>query len=332
MHNEGERLFTVIQNGIGLHIYDAALISNKTCYMAKNNASIYSALVADILVAATKFIAGGYTNSSSMISEGIHSLVDSTNQLLLLYGLKRSRKPPDKSMPFGYGKELYFWSFIVSILIFALGGGFSLYQGIIHIIHPEELGDPTWNYVVLLLSFIFDGASFVIAIKQFNKSRGGLSYWDAIIKSKDPASFLVLFEDGAAVLGLIIVFIFMVCSHAFDMPVLDGVASSLVGLLLIFVSIILARESRSLLMGEGIAPETQRKIKELAEKDQAVIRVSNILSTYESPEEVVLMLVIQFKPRLDTADITGAIERIRKAIKQKFSLVEFVIIQPQAFS
>jgi cation diffusion facilitator family transporter len=297
--------------------------------MAKNHASIYSALIADILIAATKFIAGAHTNSSSMIAEGIHSLVDTSNQLLLLYGLKVSKKPPDKLRPFGYGKELYFWSFIVSILIFGLGGGLSVYQGVIHIIHPEPLSNPFWNYIVLAFSFLFDGASFIIAIKQFNKARNDMPFWNAIIRSKDPSSFLVLFEDGAAVLGLVIVFIFMLLSHSLNMPVLDGVASLLVGLLLIFSSIILARESRSLLMGEGIAPETQQKIKALVESDETVLKVSNILSTYQSPEEIILMLLVQFKHDLDTDEITNAIDRIRNSIKEKFTLVEFVLIQPQ---
>ena len=300
--------------------------------MAKNRASIYSALIANLLIAVTKFIAGAYTNSSSMIAEGIHSVVDTANEILLLYGLKKSKKPPDKLRPFGYGKELYFWSFIVSILIFGLGGGVSILQGIIHIQSPEPLGNPTWNYVVLAISVVFEGTSLIIAIREFNKVRGDLSFWQAIIRSKDPASFQVLFEDSAAVSGLVIVFIFMKIAHAYNLPVLDGVASITVGLLLVFVSLILARESRSLLMGEGIAPETQKKIIALAERDPSVIKVANVLSTYESPEEVVLMLIINFKPDLDTEEITDTIERVRKAIKKQFELVEFVIIQPQAAS
>lgn len=298
--------------------------------MAKARASIYSALLANLLIAATKFIAGAVTNSSSMISEGIHSTVDTVNELLLLYGLKRSKKPADKRHPFGYGKELYFWSFIVSILIFGLGGGLSIYQGIVHIRRPEPLGDPTWNYIVLGCSVIFEGISFVIAIKEFNKVRGGTAFWQAVVRSKDPSSFLVLFEDGAAVLGLVIVFVLMQCSHAFNLPFLDGVASVLVGLLLVAVSLILARESRSLLMGEGIAPETQQKIITLAEQDDAVVKVVNVLSTYQSPEEVVLMLIVYFKPHLDTEELTGAIDRIRKRIKEQFELIAVVIIQPQA--
>lgn len=297
--------------------------------MAKNRTSIYSALVANLLIAVTKFIAGSFTNSSSMIAEGIHSMVDTTNQVLLLYGLKRSKKPADSLRPFGYGKELYFWSFIVSILIFGLGGGLSIYQGVLHIQHPETPGDPTWNYVVLGLSMIFEGVSLIIAAKEFNKLRGELSFWNAIVKSKDPSSFLVVFEDGAAVIGLIIVFVLMFCSHHFLIPWLDGLASVLVGVLLIFASWIIARESRSLLMGEGITNDIRQKIKMLAEKDKAVITVSNIISTYQSPEEILLILVVSFKPDLDTEAITDAIDRIRKAIKNEFTLVEFVIIQPQ---
>ncbi len=264
-----------------------------------------------------------------MISEGIHSTVDTTNQLLLLYGLKRSKKAADQFHPFGYGKELYFWSFVVSILIFGLGGALSIFQGIAHIREPEVMKDPMWNYIVLILSLIFEGTSLFIAVKAFNRTRNGMGWWDAIIKSKDPSSFLVVFEDGAAVAGLIIVMILMGISHSLQIPELDGLASVIVGLLLVFVSFILARESRSLLMGEGIAPETRQKISQLAEKDAAVIRVKNILSTYQSPEEVVLILIIDFEDHLDTEEITGAIERIRESIKKEFQLVRFVLIQPE---
>ncbi|NTE04351.1 cation transporter [Agrobacterium tumefaciens] len=298
--------------------------------MAKANKSIYSALAANLLIAVTKFIAGAFTNSSSMIAEGIHSTVDTSNQLLLLYGLKRSIKPADEYRPFGYGKELYFWSFIVSIMIFGLGGVLSVSQGITHIRHPETLVNPGWNYIVLALSFVFEGASFIVAIKEFNQTRKGLSWWKAIIKSKDPSGFLVLFEDGAAVLGLLIVFILMVLSHNLNMPFLDGLASVLVGILLIFVSFILARESRSLLMGEGLSPETQQKLKDLTEADPDVIAVKSILSTYQSPKEVLLILVLTFRPELDTEDLTDAIDRIREKIKAEYELIKFVIIQPQS--
>lgn len=298
--------------------------------MTKNNKSIYAALVANLLIAITKFVAGSITRSSAMISEGIHSVVDTMNQVLLLYGLKQSRKPADQAHPFGYGKELYFWSFIVSILIFSLGGGLSIYHGIQFLANPVETGNPTVNYIVLGVSFVFEVISFGVAIKEFNVVRGELGWWKAIMISKDPASFLVLFEDAAAVLGLVIVFVFMAIGHYFDIPAMDGIASIAVGVLLVAVSIVLGRESRSLLMGEGIAPETQKKIKALAEKDEAVLKVNNVLSTYQSPEEVVLMLIVTFKPDLNTEDITNAIARIRNSVKNEFDLVEFVIIQPHS--
>ncbi|WP_294220586.1 cation diffusion facilitator family transporter [uncultured Chryseobacterium sp.] len=297
--------------------------------MANNRKSIYSALAANLLIAVTKFTAGAFTNSSSMISEGINSTVDTTNQFLLLYGIKRSKKAPDESHPFGYGKELYFWSFVVSILIFGLGGALSIYQGILHIIKPEVMKDPFWNYIVLILSLIFEGTSLIISVKEFNKTRNGVRWWDAIIKSKDPSSFLVVFEDGAAVAGLTIVMILMGISHSFGIPELDGVASIIVGLILVFVSLILARESRSLLMGEGIAPETREKISKLAERDDAVVRTKNILSTYQSPEEIVLVLIIDFKDHLDTEEITEAVQRIRRTVKTAFPLVRYIIIQPE---
>jgi len=300
--------------------------------MATSNKSIYSALAANLLIAITKFIAGFFSNSAAMISEGIHSLVDTVNQILLLFGLKRSKKPADATRPFGYGKELYFYSFIVSILIFGLGGGLSIYQGITHIIKPEELGDPTWNYVVLALSVVFEGASLVIAAKEFNVIRGNNGWWDTIVRSKDPSNFLVLFEDGAAVTGLFIVMICMFFSHHYNIPELDGLASLLVGLLLVGVSIILARESRSLLMGEGISDTSKEKITLIAEKDPAVQKVMNIISVYESPEEILLMLIIAFQEDLDTQEINESIDRLRQEIKDEFKLMKFVIIQPESIT
>lgn len=297
--------------------------------MASTKLSIYSALAANVFIAAIKFVAGAITNSGSMISEGIHSLVDTVNELLLLFGMNQSKKEPDSTHPFGYGKELYFWSFIVSILIFGLGGGISIYQGILHIIRPEEIVDPKINYIVLGLSALFEGFSFIVALKHFNALRGEQTLWQAIIKSKDPTSFLVLFEDGAAVAGLLIVGLFTYLNVRFHWPFLDGVASVLVGLLLIAVSSILARESRSLLMGEGITRETKIKISELVKKDPAVIKVMHILSTYQSPEEIVLVLIIAFEENLSTQEITEAIDRIRDTVKEAFKLVRFVMVQPQ---
>jgi cation diffusion facilitator family transporter len=296
--------------------------------MTGSNKSIYAALFANLLIAVTKFIAGGIGNSASMIAEGIHSVVDTVNQLLLLMGITLSKKKPDRYHPLGYGKELYFWSFVVSILIFGLGGGVSVYQGITHIIHPEELGDPTWSYVVLAASVVFEGTSLVIAAIEFNKLREGLSWWDAIIKSKDPSTFLVLFEDSAAVAGLCIVSVGLYLSHYLNAPYIDGVASLLVGIILIFVSLILARESRSLLMGEGIRMNTKRRIRQIAEGDEGVMKLMHLMSTYQSPEEILVMMIIAFKPDMTTGQINDSIDRIREQVKSEFKRIRFVIIQP----
>ncbi len=299
--------------------------------MASTNKSIYSALAANLLIAITKFIAGAVSNSSAMIAEGVHSVVDTINQLLLLLGIKLSRKKPDKYHPLGYGKELYFWSFVVSIMIFGLGGGISIYQGIMHILHPIELGDPKWSYIVLSLSIVFEGSSLIVAATEFNRLRNGQSWWQAIVNSKDPSTFLVLFEDAAAVLGLLIVLICLWLSHHLNKPFIDGIASLLVGLLLVFVSLILARESRSLLMGEGLNKKTKVRIKNIVEDDASVMRLMHLLSSYQSPEEVLLMLIVAFKPDQNTAQINNAIDRIRDTIKAEYRLVRFVIIQPEVY-
>ena len=296
--------------------------------MAKSNKSIYGALIANLLIAVTKFIAGGITNSSSMIAEGVHSMVDTVNEVLLLYGRKRSRKPPDNERPFGYGKELYFWSFIVSLLIFGLGGGISIYQGILHIIHPEPVSSYVWNYAVLGLSVIFEGSSLTIAIKEFNKTKGDDGWWNAIIKSKDPSSFAVLFEDSAAVAGLLIVGICMFIGQQYGIHEMDGIASVLVGLLLMAVSGILARESRSLLMGEGVSAVSRARIKAIVEEDKAVVSVLKMFTIYESPDEVLLMMIVDFKPDINTDEITKGIDRIKDNIRADFSNIRYIFMQP----
>jgi cation diffusion facilitator family transporter len=299
--------------------------------MAGANRSIYAALLANLLIAVTKFIAGAISHSAAMIAEGVHSVVDTINQLLLLLGLGLSKKKPDKYHPLGYGKELYFWSFVVSILIFGLGGGISIYQGITHILQPIELGNATWSYVVLAVSVVFEGTSLIIAAKEFNKLRDGQTWWDAIINSKDPSTFLVLFEDSAAVAGLFIVMICLYLSHHLNKPYIDGVASLLVGLILVVVSLILARESRSLLMGEGIKKDTKKRIQEITEGDKDVLSLMHLMSTYQSPEEILVMMIVAFEPGLDTAQINDAIDRIREEIKAEFGRIRFLIIQPDVF-
>lgn len=296
--------------------------------MSHSKKSIYSALIANFLIAIVKFVAGAMSGSAGMRAEGVHSLVDTMNEVLLLYGIRQSKKPPDERHPFGYGKELYFWSFIVSILIFAVGGGISIYQGIVHLMHPEPLGNLFWNYLVLAIALVLDGISFTIALREFNQRRGKTNWWQAVVSSKDPTSFVVLFEDAADVLGLLIVGACTFLSQVYGLHWLDGLGSLLVGMLLVGMSLILARESRSLLMGEGLSEKKQDKIKALVLQDPGVLSVKRIISNYQAPETVILMLQVEFKGDLDTGALTAVIQRLRRTIKHQFPLVQFVMIQP----
>jgi len=300
-----------------------------SCSMQKSKLSIYAALISNLLIAAFKFIAGSISNSSAMISEGIHSVVDTLNELLLLWGIKQSNKPRDRKRPFGYGRELYFWAFIVSMLIFGLGGGISIYQGIIHLAHPIHLEDPKWNYIVLVFALVIEGISLLIAAKAFNKLRKGQGWWLAVKNSKDPSDFLVLFEDAAAVVGVLIVLCCQWLGQRYSIVYLDGLASLLVGLLLVAVSLVLARESRSLLMGESIAEVARKKIISITETDEAVEKVLREFSIYLSPDEILLMMDVQFKATLKTPAIHHAIDRIREAIQQQYPAIKYMMIQPE---
>ena len=296
--------------------------------MPASKTPIYSALAANLAIAITKFIAAGITGSSAMISEGIHSLVDTLNEILLLLGIRRSQQPPDDKRPFGYGKELYFWAFMVSILIFGVGGGLSFYEGFTHLRHPEPMSSPFWNYIVLGIAFGFDGFSFFTALKEFNLQRGSQPFWSAVKQSKDPSTFVVLFEDAADLMGLIVAFLGIFLSHQLENPYLDGAASIVIGLILTAVSVVLVRESRSLLMGESADPAVLHRVLALVEGDDAVIRVLEWPSMYLAPEEIFLMLVIDFRNDLNTTDINQAITRIRTTVQREVPIVKRLFIEP----
>ncbi len=286
------------------------------------------ALGANLAIAVTKFIAAAVTGSSAMISEGIHSLVDTSNEVLLLFGIKKSKKPADEARPFGYGKELYFWAFIVSILIFGLGGGISFYEGITHLQHPVIVRDPFWNYIVLGIAFIFDGVSFITAFKEFNIQRGSRPFWAAVKKSKDPATFVVLFEDAADLLGLIVAFLGIYLGHSLNNPFYDAAASLLIGIILTAVSVLLAKESRSLLMGESAGKGTLAGITTITEADPTVHKVISTPSMYLAPEEILLLICISFHENCTSLEITEAVKRIRSNIQQKFPSIKQIFIQP----
>ncbi|CAN0592258.1 unnamed protein product, partial [Ectocarpus sp. 12 AP-2014] len=238
---------------------------------------IYAALIGNSLIAVCKFIAGGITGSSAMLSEAIHSVVDSFNQLLLLYGIKKSNKPPDDKHPFGYGMDLYFWTFVVAILIFAIGAGLSLYKGYVHILHPEPINSPYVNYVVLLLSMVFEGVAWTIAYREFNKERGETPWFKAIRRSKDPTIFTVLFEDTAAMMGLTIAFLGVAGSHLLGWHFMDGLASLGIGVVLAAVAILLAIESKGLLIGEGADPLIVQDLRAYLKDDNRIKQTNELL-------------------------------------------------------
>ncbi len=298
--------------------------------MAASKVPIYSALIANFLIAVTKFIAAGITGSSAMISEGIHSVVDAGNEVLLLYGLKQSKKPATEKRPFGNGKELYFWAFIVSVLIFAVGGGISFYEGITHLQHPEVIRAPKWNYIVLGFAFVFDGISFITAIREFNRQRGAVPFWKAVRVSKDPSTFVVLFEDAADVLGLIVAFLGIYLGHLYQNPIFDGAASMIIGVILTGISIILARESRSLLMGESADPKLLSRVAGLVNGDPAIRQISHALSTYMGPEEVLILLKVHFSEELSSAEMVTTIRRLRTSVKKDIPSVKQLYIEPTA--
>lgn len=279
--------------------------------------AIVAAILGNVAIAATKFIAAAITGSSAMISEGIHSIVDTGNGGLMLLGIHKSRKPPDVEHPFGHGKELYFWSLIVAIAIFALGCGMSVYEGITHLLHPKPVENPHWNYIVLGFAFVFEGGSWLFGWKAFSTARGKKGIVEAVQSSKDPSTFMVLFEDTAALLGLVIAFAGIFIGQRLNNSYADGLASILIGIELGLVSIFLAYKSKGLLIGEGVERGTLRKIKKLVEADAAVEHVSRLLTMYFGPHEVLLTLELKFRDDLSAVDVRKAVARIQKNVRKE---------------
>ena len=294
--------------------------------------TIYGAIAANLLIAITKFAAAFFTGSSSMLSEGIHSLADTGNEGLLLLGVHRSNKKPDATHPFGYGQELYFWSLVVAIVLFGLGGGMSLYEGITHILNPRELEDPLWNYVTLALAVLFEGTSFLIALRALLRAKGQESIWQAVHTSKDPAVFVVLFEDAAALVGLALAFFGVFFSHRFGEPRLDGVASILIGLVLAAVSIALAYESKGLLLGESADPTTVQQIQQLVTADGDVQRARKPLTMHLGPEEVLVNLDVEFRPGLTSSELTATVDRLEQKIRAAAPQVTRIFIVAEALA
>jgi cation diffusion facilitator family transporter len=289
--------------------------------------AIYAAIGANLAIAVSKFTAAAFTGSSAMISEGIHSLVDSGNGGLLLLGIYRSRRPADAEHPFGYGKELYFWTLIVAIMIFAVGGGISAYEGLLHILNPAPIESALWNYVVLVLAIIFEGYSFYIAFKGFQVAKGDKNFWRSIHTSKDPTTFTVLFEDSAALLGLLVALAGVYLAHEFDNPYFDGSASIVIGVILAAVAVLLAYETKGLLVGEGADPETLQQIRRLTKSDPAVERVNRMLTMYFGPHTVLLAMDLQFRKNLSAAELEQSIDRLEETIRKHHRDVKHIFIE-----
>ncbi|MBB2972002.1 cation diffusion facilitator family transporter [Mesorhizobium sp. RMAD-H1] len=290
---------------------------------------IYAALIGNLLIAVTKFIAAFFTGSSAMMSEGFHSLVDTGNELLLLYGLRSAARPPDVDHPFGHGRELYFWSFIVALLVFAVGAGISFYEGIRHVLSPEPVRNPFANYVVLALSAVFEGVTWRIALKEFRRKKGPLGYLAAARRSKDPSVFTVLFEDSAALLGLTIAFTGILAAQLLDMPVLDGVASIGISFVLAATAVFLARESKELLMGEPAYPEVQRAVLTIVQADPDVQKANGVLTVHLGPEQVLAMISVEFEDRLTAPEIEACVERIEARLKAEQPTIIALFVKPQ---
>ena len=293
------------------------------------NIVLFGALFANLGIAVAKFVAAGITGSSSMLSEGFHSLVDSGNQLLLLYGQRRAKRPPDRQHPFGYGRELYFWAFVVAILIFGLGAGISIYEGWVHIRDPEPLRDPTVNYAVLAIAAMLEGSSWAIAVRAFAKAHRGSGWWQAVKESKDPATFIVLFEDSAALAGLVVAAIGIWASHAWDDPRIDGAASIVIGLILATVALLLAREAKGLLIGERADPKLVERIRALVAASPGVTAVNHVRTIHTAPQSIFVAISADFDDRLTMGEGETLIEAIETRLRNEFHEISSIYVRPE---
>lgn len=300
--------------------------------MAENTSrtAIIAALAGNTLIAITKGIAAAFTGSSAMTSEAVHSLVDSGNEVLLLYGQHRAARPPDEKHPFGYGRELYFWCFVVALLIFAVGAGVSVYEGVVHIRSPAPMVSPWINYVVLGAAAVFEGISWTFGWKAVARTRRSRPLWDAFVASKDPTTFMVLFEDSAALIGIAIAAAATWLSSHFRLPWIDGAGSILIGVVLAIVSVLLARESKELLIGETASPELIDALRRTASSDPCVIQVIEIRTTQMSPDQVIATLAIEIEDGLTVPQVERLIRRIEDAMRSRFPQLFRVFIRPMS--
>lgn len=291
---------------------------------------VYAALTGNGLIAVTKFIAAALTGSSAMFSEGIHSVVDTGNQILLLHGMKKAKKPADSKFPFGHGKEVYFWSFAVAILIFAVGSGVSLYEGVRHTLHPKPIGDPTASYIVLGFALLFEGAAWYFALTEFTKTKGKWGYIDAVKRGKDPTMFVVLFEDSAAMLGIVTAFIGILLSKFTGMYIFDGIASIIIGLILGGTAVWLAYETKGLLIGESANEKVVNGIREILGCYECVDHVNEVLTMHMGPDFILVNISIDFRDDISAGNLEVMIGRLDQHIKHTFPKVKRVFVEAEA--
>jgi cation diffusion facilitator family transporter len=298
---------------------------------ASSRKVIFAALAGNSLIAVTKFGAAAFTGSSAMFSEAIHSAVDTGNQTLLLLGLKRAARPADERYPFGYGREIYFWAFVVAILIFALGSGISIYEGLRKIAAPHPVTDAYVNYIVLGLAILFETGSWWVAVREFNLTRGRRGYLEAVHISKDPSIFTVLLEDTAALLGLVVALAGIGLADLLDLPVLDGVASLVIGGILALAAVVLAYETKGLLIGEAAEPELIAGVRRAVDADGKIVRVNEVLTTHLGPADVLVNVSIDFRDDLTAREVEAAVSDMERAIKTDFPSVTRVFIEAQSW-
>jgi cation diffusion facilitator family transporter len=303
--------------------------------LGESKLAVVAAVIGNLVIAVIKFIAAIFTGSSAMISEGIHSVVDTGNGLLLLLGMKDASRPADAEHPFGYGKSLYFWTNIVAISIFGIGGGMSVYEGITYISSitaSTELGDPTVAYAVLAIALLVEGSSFTIAFRAFRRARGNMGTWNFIRRSKDPSLYAVVFEDSAAILGLVFAFLGIFLGHLFHNPYLDGIASIAIGLLLMSVAWFLASRTKGLLMGEGVSPEELADIRRRVESDQAVRKAGDILTMYMGPQDLIINMGVCFVAGTTDQQMHDSIHRIEADLFKAYPETKRVYIEAETLA
>jgi len=312
--------------------------------MASSKKAIYAAILGNFAIAVTKFMGAAVSGSSAMLAEGIHSLVDTGNGGLLLLGIRRSQRPPDATHPYGYGKALYFYTLVVAILIFGLGGGFSFYEGLLHTLDPGHggatsatifgitIGGLMLNTIVLSAAIVFEALAFRTAWQEFNKQRGDTAFWDAVRTSKDPTTVTVLFEDSAAMAGLVVALVGVHLAHLLEMPILDGIASMAIGLILFAVAAFLAWESKKLLVGEAAHPDVQSDVRAIANEQPGVDALGRVLTLHMGPYSLVLNMEVNFTPDLTVAEITHTIDALEAAVRKAHPEIKYIFVEVKSLS